>query len=60
MTRDERRVLYDEARRYLAEVQLDPTTTEADWWRAKNAVDRAEKALRGTPGTLLGIRRRTT
>lgn len=54
-SRDERRALYDEAVRYLADVQLDPDSTEADWWRAKSAVDRAEKALRGTPHTLLGI-----
>jgi hypothetical protein len=51
MTRDERQALYDEARRYLADVQMSPDTTEADWWRAKDAVDRAEKAFRGTPQT---------
>lgn len=58
MTRAERQVRLDEARRYLGDVQLDPSSSEADYWAAKTAVDRAEKALRGTPHTLLGITRK--
>jgi hypothetical protein len=57
MTRDERLALFDAARRYLGDVQLDPASTEADVTRAKEAVDRAYRALRGTPHTLLGTRR---
>jgi hypothetical protein len=57
MTRDERLALFDAARRYLGDVQLDPASTEADVTRAKEAVDRAYRALRGT-GTLLGITRK--
>jgi len=60
VTRHERQVRLDEAIRYLGDVQLNPDATEADYWNAKTAVDRAEKALRGTPHTLLGITRRRT
>jgi hypothetical protein len=59
MTRDERQALFDQARQYLGDVQLDPGSTEADVTRAKEAVDRAYRALRGTPHTLLGTTRRT-
>ena len=55
MTRPERQALLDAAIRYLGDVQMSPVSTEADHRAAKDAVDRAEKALRGTPHTLLGI-----
>jgi hypothetical protein len=58
MTRDERRALYDAAIRYLGDCQLNPNATETDITTATAAVKRAEQALRGTPGTLLGITRR--
>jgi hypothetical protein len=57
MTRDERQALFDQARQYLGDVQLDPNSTEADVKRATDAANRAYKALRGT-GTLLGITRK--
>lgn len=57
-TRDERQALYDAALKYLADVQMCETSTEADWWRAKDAADRAHGNLRGTPHTLLGITRK--
>ena len=60
MTRDERQVRLDEARRYLGDCQMSPTATEADVTTATAAVKRAEQALRGTPHTLLGITRRKT
>jgi hypothetical protein len=53
---DERVALFEESRRYLGDVQLDPNSTEGDVKRATDAANRAYKALRGT-GTLLGIRR---
>lgn len=59
MTRDERRALLDAAVRYLGDCQMSPTATEADVTAATAAVQRAEKAMRGTPHTLLGITRRT-
>ena len=59
MNRDERLALFDASVRYLGDVQLDPGSTEADVTRAKEAVDRAYRALRGTPHTLLGTRRGT-
>lgn len=58
MTRDERQVRLDEARRYLGDVQMSPSSTEADVIAATAAIQRAERALRGTPHTLLGITRR--
>lgn len=58
MTRTERQALYDAARRYLGDVQLSPNSTEADITAATAAVQRAERALRGTPHTLLGITRK--
>ena len=59
MTRDERLALFDQARLYYGDVLMDPSSSEADVMRAKEAVDRAYRALRGTPHTLLGIRRGT-
>ena len=58
MTRDERRVRVDEARRYLGDVQMSEFATETDVIAATAALQRAERALRGTPHTLLGITRR--
>lgn len=60
MTRDERQALLDSARRYLGDVQMSPTATEADVIAATAALQRAERALRGNPHTLLGITRRKT
>lgn len=58
MTRKEREARLDSALRYLGDVQLSPSSTEADVLTATAAVKRAEQALRGTPHTLLGITRR--
>ena len=58
MTRTERQALYDAARRYLGDVQLSPSSTEADITAATAAVKTAEERLRGKPHSLLGITRK--
>ena len=58
MTRTERQAILDAAIRYLGDCQLSPTATESDVIAATAAVQRAEKQLRGTPHTLLGITRK--